>query len=487
MTIENNTFEVIVIGGGPGGYVAAIRAAQKGYKTACISPILGGTCLHEGCIPSKFLLNVSEHYKFMLEHAQDFGLNAENVTFDLTQIMQKKNKIIQTLSKGIEHLLHKNQVKYFQQKCILMPNKQVKLDNNTILNASHAVILAAGSKILEIDFYKDGDKKLIDNSATTLEWSQVPENLLVVGAGYIGLELASVWNRLGSKVTIVDLSTEFLPFLDKDVSDTILKALQKDGIDIRLGVSVKEYHANQSMLSKSMLSKDMINGQASNKIDIVLTDGSKITVDKFLSAVGRKAVDPIWPANIVCEKGFVKVDKHYQTTEKGVYAVGDLVAGALLAHRASDQGWCAVEHLYSNNPPLKSNNLKVCVPSVNLVPSVIYLDPEIAIVGATERELQAAKIEYNVHKMPLKSNGRAMTLMLDTGFVKVLSSKKDQKVLGVCAVGYGAESMICQAAVGMSFGATTHDFATVCYPHPSVDEVLRETMFAGSQWGALHG
>ena len=487
MSDINNIFEVIVLGGGPAGYVGAIRAAQKGYKVACISPDLGGTCLQEGCIPSKFLLHTSSQYEFIQKHAKDFGINASG-TYELPIIMKKKENVIKDLERGIAHLFKKYGITHFQNKGRLISSKDkiIECETGEKLKATKGVLLATGSKIIEIPFnVKDGSKITIDNSRTALNWQECPEKLLVVGAGYIGLELASVWHRLGSKVTVVDLSPDFLPFLDKDVSDAVKKSLTEQGIEIKMGVSIKECA-----------------GEDEN-IKVTLTDDGLWEGSKILSAIGRRANvstafnnkdnENNWTNDIkMTENGFVNIDDFSQTNIDGIYAVGDIAGGALLAHKASDQAWCAIEHLYDKikpeNDKVIADNKKIrCTPKVGLVPSVIYLHPEVAMVGESEISLKVKNIEYEVKKVPFTGNSRAVTMQETYGFVKVLLDKKDKTILGVCVVGHSAESIVCQATIAMEYGATANDIASICYPHPSTYEAFREAMFAGSRWGILHG
>lgn len=476
-----NTFEIIVLGGGPAGYVAAIRAAQKGFTVACVSPELGGTCLQEGCIPSKFLLQTSEKFEFIHKHAQDFGITAAG-SYNLGKIMQQKNDVIKGLEGGIAHLFKKHNITHIKSlgKLKSSKDKLVVCDTGENIKATKAVILATGSKIIEIPFKKkEGSDVKIDNSRTALNWGDCPKSVLVVGAGYIGLELASVWSRFGAKVTVVDLSKEFLPFLDKDVSDALKKALEGQGIEIRMGVTIEECA-----------------GQG-DSLNIKLTDGTIWQGNKVLSAVGRRtnagSNNDNWPSDIkMTENGFVNKDAFGQTSAAGIYAIGDIAGGALLAHKASDEAWVAVEHIYDTNKPAndktdKTKNKTRCVPTVGLVPSVIYLHPEVAMVGETEITLKEKGVSYEVKKVPLSSNSRAVTMKDTFGFVKVILGKDDGKILGVCVVGNSAESIICQATIAMEYGATANDIASICYPHPSVYEAFREAMFAGSRWGILHG
>lgn len=442
-------FEVVVLGGGPAGYVAAIKAAEKGYKTACISPELGGTCLHRGCIPSKFLLTCSEYWQFLNTKAADFGINVIDSSFDLSKIMHKKDQIINQLASGIEFMFKKHKITWIKETGQACGDKAVKTASGQVIKAEKALILATGSKPIAL-----GE----NTSDEALDWQEVPQHLCVVGAGYIGLELATVWSRLGAKVTVVDLSKQFLPFVDQDVSDYIKKSCSKS-FEIKLGVTVDKHTGEIAKL----------------------TDGTEIKTDKVLYAVGRRPHLDDLKGFVALENNMVKIDNYMRTNVVGTYAIGDITPGPMLAHKGSEQAFVAVEHLYSVNPPAgrKIQN-KRPIPTIENIPSVIYIKPEVAIVGATEQTLQSGS--YKVYKKLLASNGRALTYGQTEGFVKILVDVKDRTILGACAVGVGAEPMICQVAVGMSFGATTDDFATICYPHPSIDETLKEVMFEASAW-----
>lgn len=473
-------YEVIVLGGGPAGYIAAIKAAQKGYSVVCISPELGGTCLQRGCIPSKLLLDVSKKWQF-LSKLKTFGINVNDCSYDLKHIIKRKEQTISTLSKGIESSFKKHGVtwikakgKYINGSIMLSGSEKGYIDKenectihtqyaaNQIINHTKALILATGSENINVSF-DNPENVIVHDSEQALCWEQVPKSLLVVGAGYIGLELASVWARLGSKVTIIDLSDQFLPFIDEDVSSYLRKELEKL-MDIKTNVTIKK-----------------ILGKTGDDIKVQLTDGTIWEGEKILCAIGRKALTKdLLTTGLEIEKGVVAIDEYMQTNIKGIYAIGDITSGPMLAHKASDQAWIAIEHLYDNNPPNNSNKMKVCVPKMELVPSVMYVDPELATVGATEKMLEPGS--YKTYKSTFSHNGRAIACGQTEGFIKVLVSNEEKIILGACVIGANAESIICQIAVAMSFGASANDLASVCYPHPSIDESLRDLMMEASVW-----
>lgn len=508
--MSNNTYEVVVIGGGPAGYVAAIEAASRGYSVACISPELGGTCLHRGCIPSKFLL----HYSRQLPN-----INQAN----LEQLMSKKQRVVDQLANGIHALFKQYKITWIcdTAKIIDRYEKRLNIHEQTlakcaqissgdVIKPTKALVLATGSTPIIVN--NNSDQQQCNTSDDALSWTEVPKNLCIVGAGYIGLELANVWSNFGSKVTVVDLSPNFLPFLDDDVSKIVRKNLN---FDLKLGVTV---------------AKQINNDIASTNGQVTLTDGQIIAADKVLYAIGRKASvnDLVKHVNIDIQNNLVTTNEFMQTNIKEVYAIGDITSGPMLAHKGSHQALVAMSHLQNINPPEYPAKSPSSVYKMDLIPSVIYIKPEVATVGLTERDLLAkgwltgklnerrltdnaingiesvdnvrnststndardstdsgiksvndsnltSSKRYYVLQKSFATNGRAISIGDTTGFVKVIVDEFGV-ILGATIVGCNAESLICQVLVGMSFGATAQDFTTMCYPHPSFDELLRETM-----------
>ena len=467
-------FDVVVIGAGPGGYVAAIKAAQLGLSTACIEKYtdkegklaLGGTCLNVGCIPSKALLDSS--WKF--HEAQDgfaiHGINHAGVTMDVPAMVGRKANIVKGLTSGVATLFKANGVTSLQGHGKLLAGKKVEItkpDGTTEIIEAENVILAPGSRPIDIP-PAPVDNNVIVDSTGALEFQAVPKRLGVIGAGVIGLELGSVWSRLGSEVTVLEALDTFLLAADTAVSKEALKTLTKQGLDIKLGARVTGSKVNGEEVVVTYTDKD---GEQT------------ITFDKLIVAVGRRPVTTDLLASDsgvnIDERGFIHVDDHCATTVPGVYAIGDVVRGMMLAHKASEEGIMVVERIKGHKTQM----------NYDLIPSVIYTHPEIAWVGKNEQQLKAEGVEVNVGTFPFAASGRAMAANDTGGFVKVIADAKTDRVLGVHVIGPSAAELVQQGAIGMEFGTSAEDLGMMVFSHPTLSEALHEAALAVNG-GAIH-
>ena len=473
----SQSYDVAVIGGGPGGYVAAIRAAQLGFNTVCIDdwknakgkPSLGGTCLNVGCIPSKALLESSENYHRVMHGFADHGIQAQGVILDLAKMLARKDKIVDQITGGIGFLFKKNKVTSmpglgrFVGGGDVYQIEVVDGDKHDTISAQH-VVIATGSVPRAVPFAKVDDQLILDN-AGALSIPTVPKKLGVIGAGVIGLEMGSVWKRLGAEVTILEALPEFLGAVDEQVATDALKIFTKEqGLAIQLGVKIKSVTAAKNRVT----------------IDYEGSAGvQQLVVDKLIMAVGRvpnTAGLNLDAAGIKVDAiGFVQVDEHCRTIAKNVYAIGDVVRGPMLAHKASEEG-VAVAELIAGQ---KSH--------VNLatIPWVIYTAPEIAWVGETEKQLKAKGVAYRAGSFPFTANGRAKGLGETHGFVKMLADANTDRILGVHILGPFASELIAEAVVAMEFGASSEDIARIVHAHPSLSEVMHEAALAVDK-RALH-
>ena len=456
-------FDVIVIGAGPAGYVAAIRAAQLGLKTACIDaftgkdgkPALGGTCLNVGCIPSKALLDSSKQFHNLTHNFADHGICALKPTIDVKTMVGRKDKIVKQFTGGITQLFKSNKVTPVAGFATLEPNRtvSVKAADGTVTKMSATnVILAAGSVPIELPFAKFDNDRIVDN-AGALDFSETPKRLGVIGAGVIGLELGSVWRRLGAEVTILEALPDFLAAADADIAKAAAREFRKQGLDIRLGAKV----------SGANVGKD--------GVTVTYTDAKgeqSIVVDKLLVAVGRRAATRGLLADgtgvQLDERGRVVVDEHCWTGVEGVWAVGDCVRGPMLAHKGSEEG-IAVAEIIAGKPG-----------HVNLdtVPWVIYTEPEVAWVGKTEAELKAASIPYKTGSFPFAAIGRAVAMNETAGMVKVIAHAETDRLLGVHMVGPVVSELVAEAVVAMEFHGSAEDLARICHAHPTLSEAVHE-------------
>lgn len=456
MTVESS-FDLVVIGGGPAGYVASIRAAQLGMKVACIESrgALGGTCLNVGCIPSKALLHSSEIYEQAL-HGKEHGI-VGSIKLDFDAMMKRKEKVVLDLTKGIEGLFAKNKVTYIKGHGIVMAKGEVAVkqaSGSPLGIKSKNILIATGSKVSDLAGASI-DEEVVVSSTGALSLKKVPENLIVIGGGVIGLELGSVYRRLGSKVTVVEYMDEIIPGQDLEVRKSFKKILEKQGIIFKTSTKVLKVERAKNKASVFIEAKD-----GSHK--------ETLTADVVLVAVGRKPNTDnlgLKEAGIaVDERGKIKVDSHFQTNIAGIYAIGDVIDGPMLAHKAEEDGVACVETLAGQKGHV----------NYNLVPSVIYTMPEVASIGKTEEKLKEEGIEYNVGKFPMLANSRARAVGLTDGFVKILADKKTDKVLGVHIISAQAGTMIAEVAVAMEFSASSEDIARTCHSHPDLNEAIKE-------------
>ncbi len=457
----SNNYDVIVIGGGPAGYVAAIRCAQLGMKTACVDkwinkqgkPALGGTCLNVGCIPSKALLESSEKYHDLREHGALHGVIAESVSADVPQMVSRKDGIVKQLTGGISQLFKANNIDWLKGHGKLLPEKQVEVsgDETHTYTASH-VIIATGSTPVTIPSAPLQGDTIVDSSGA-LDWESVPAKLGVIGAGVIGLELGSVWRRLGAEVVILEAQDTFLPMVDQQVAKDAQRTLKKQGLDIRLG----------ARLTATTIEQAGINLQFQDK-----AGEQQITVDRLIVAVGRRPVtDNLFAPEtelLLDERGFVHVNDDCETTIPGVYAIGDVVRGPMLAHKGSEEGVAVAERIAGHHAHV----------NYDAIPSVVYTHPEIAWVGKNEEELKASGDAYKAGVFPFAASGRAKAMEATPGMVKVLSDAATDRILGVHMVGAATSELVGQAVMAMEFEGTVEDIARTVFAHPTLSEALHE-------------
>ncbi len=450
-------FDAIVVGGGPGGYVCAIRLAQLGQKTACVESrgSLGGTCLNVGCIPSKSLLNLSENFH-KAKNFDKIGIELESLKLNLPKMMKNKEKAVTVLTKGIEFLFKKNKVSYFKGiGSIIAPNQiSVKSDDNKeeSIEAKN-IIIATGSDPVSLPGVKFDEEKIV-SSTGALSLKEVPKKLVVVGGGYIGLEMGSVWSRLGSEVQVVEFLDHITPGMDKEISNEFQKLLKKQGINFNLKTKVESISKNK------------------NQVTINTTDeqGRKkqFICDVVLISVGRKPnTNNLNLEKIGVEKdnkGRIKVNKHFQTNIRNIYAIGDVIQGPMLAHKAEEEGIAVAEIISGQSGHV----------NYDIIPGVIYTSPEVASIGKTEEQLKDTKVNYKVGKFPFMANSRAKAIDEPEGFVKILADSKTDRVLGVHIIGPHAGELIAEMAVAMEFGASSEDIARTCHAHPTFSEALKE-------------
>ncbi|WP_151703324.1 dihydrolipoyl dehydrogenase [Nitrincola alkalilacustris] len=463
----SDKFDVIVIGAGPGGYVAAIRAAQLGLKAACVekwvddkgTPVLGGTCLNVGCIPSKALLETTHKLHEAQHGFAAQGIVAENVRIDTKQMVARKDQIVKNLTGGIAGLFKANGVTLLQGKGKLLANKQVEVtaqDGAVTVYSAENVVLAAGSVPVEIPPAPLTEGLILDN-AGALDIDETPERLGVIGAGVIGLEMGSIWARCGSKVTVLEAMDSFLPVADQDVAKEAQKLLTKQGLDIKLG---------------ARCTGTEIKGK---EITVKYTDANgdqELVVDKLIVAVGRRPLtqDLISADSGVKldERGFIFVDDQCRTDAPGVYAIGDIVRGPMLAHKASEEGIMVVDIIAGHKAAM----------NYDCIPNIIYTFPELAWVGKTEQELKSAGVKIKVGKFPFAASGRAMAANTTEGFVKMIADEETDRILGVHMVGGIASELIAQAVIAMEFCSTAEDLQLTVFAHPTVSEAVHEAALA---------
>lgn len=448
--------DLVVIGAGPGGYVAAIRAAQLGMNVGCIEMenALGGTCLRVGCIPSKALLEASELYRMATGHLAEYGIQAAGVSLDLDTMLRRKDQIVATLCKGIEGLFRKNKItRYTGRGRILAPGRvQVEGATPTEVTAKN-ILIATGSVSAPLKGVQlDGDR--IGTSTEALSYPKVPEHLVVIGAGVIGLELGCVWSRLGSRVTVLEYLNRILPGMDSELATEAQRTLKKQGLEFRLGMRVT-------------------GARVQGEKCVVECDGQEpLECDRVLLAVGRLPNTDnlgLESLNVArTNRGFIQVDRHFQTTIPGIYAIGDAIPGPMLAHKAEDEGIACAEGLAG----------RYCHVNYDAIPSVVYTEPEIASVGKTEDQLKESGVPYRSGSFPFLANARAKALGQTEGRVKILAHADTDRVLGVHILGPRAGDLIAEATAAIEFGASSEDIARTCHAHPTLSEVVKEAALA---------
>jgi dihydrolipoamide dehydrogenase len=456
-------YDLIVIGSGPGGYICAIRAAQLGMKVAVVEKdkTFGGTCLNVGCIPSKALLHASELYE---EAGHDFpkmGIQVGNRALDLPAMMKFKDEGVDGNVKGVAFLFKKNKIDSYQGVGRIAAPGQVEVkaaDGKTEILETKAIVIATGSDVAKLRGI-DIDEKRVVSSTGALVLDKVPARLLVVGAGVIGLELGSVWRRLGSEVIVVEFLDRILPGMDLDVGRSFQRLLQKQGITFKLSSKVTSVDSSGNRL------KAQIEPAAGGATETIEADVTLVAVGRvpFTEGLGLEAVGVAKD-----NRGRVIVDQHFQTNVAGIFAIGDVIAGPMLAHKAEDEGVAVAENLAGQAGHV----------NYDVIPNVVYTFPEVASVGKTEEELKDAGIVYNIGKFPFTANGRAKVNHQTDGFVKILADAKTDRVLGVHIVGADAGNMIAEAAIAMEFGAASEDIARTCHAHPTLTEAVKEAALA---------
>ncbi len=453
-------FDLIVIGGGPGGYMAAIRAAQLGRTVACLEqePLLGGTCLRVGCIPSKALLESSHLFEQATRGWQDRGIVTSRVQLDLAGMMRHKDGVVKSLGGGITGLFKKHRVEHYHGHGRLNGPGRVVFEGSSgteELTAQH-ILIATGSTPSSLPGI-DIDEDRIVSSTGALTFPEVPKELVVIGAGYIGLEMGTIWRRLGSQVTVLEYLDRILPGMDSQVAAEAKKIFERQGLTFRLGCRVMGVKTNRK------------------SCDVQIEGESPVRSDRVLVAVGRRPNTHNLGLDTVevemDERGFIRVDEQFQTTQPDVYAVGDVIGGAMLAHKSEEEGIACIENLYTGYGHV---NYKA-------IPGVVYTEPEIATVGATEDDLKQRGVEYRKGQCPFTANGRARASGHTEGFVKILADAHTDRVLGVHIIGAHAGELIAECVAAMEFAASSEDIARVCHAHPTLAEAVKEAALAVDQ------
>jgi len=449
-------FDVTIIGGGPGGYVCAIRLSQLGFKTACIESrgSLGGTCLNIGCIPSKNLLNFSENFH-KAKNFEEIGIEVGEVKLNIDKMMKNKEKAVTVLTKGIEFLFKKNKVTYFKGKGTFKSASEISISaegKETTIQTGKTII-STGSEPTSIPGIEFDEEKIL-SSTGALSLSKLPKKMVIVGGGYIGLEMGSVWSRLGTQVEVIEFLDHITPGMDREVSKEFEKILKKQGIKFQLNTKVKKITKNKNIVSIDTVDKEK------NK--------KKVDADVVLISVGRKPYTKGLNLENVGvqtdEKGRIKVNKNFETNVKNIYAIGDVIEGPMLAHKAEEEGIAVAELIAGQSGHV----------NYDIIPSVVYTSPEVASVGKTEEQLKENKNNYKVGKFPFMANSRAKAIDEPEGFVKILADSITDKVLGVHIIGPHAGEMIAEMTVAMEFGASSEDIARTCHAHPTFSEAIKE-------------
>ncbi|GAB0113958.1 dihydrolipoyl dehydrogenase [Acidisoma sp. C75] len=461
----SEAFDLIVIGSGPGGYVCAIRAAQLGLKVACVEKreTLGGTCLNIGCIPSKALLQSSENFHQAAHGFKEHGIEIGEIRLDLERMMARKQEVVAANTKGVEFLFRKNKITWLRGAGKILGAGRVAVGGEEY--ATKAIVIATGSESTPLPGVTVDEQRIV-TSTGALELSEVPKHLVVIGAGVIGLELGSVWRRLGAEVTVIEFLDRIVPTLDADVARDFQRILEKQGLAFRLGAKVTKAEAGEAGVTLTV--EPAQGGEAET-----------LSADIVLLAIGRRVFTDglgLEEAGVARDsRGRVVTDAHYATNVPGIYAIGDVREGPMLAHKAEDEGMAVAEILAGQAGHV----------NYGAIPSVIYTWPEVATVGQTEMELKAAGIDYRIGKFPFSANGRARAIGTTDGYAKLLSEKTTDRLLGAQIIGPAAGDLIAELVTAIEFGASAEDVARTCHAHPTLSEVVREAALALED-GAIH-
>jgi dihydrolipoamide dehydrogenase len=461
----SDAFDLIVIGSGPGGYVCAIRAAQLGLKVACVEKreTLGGTCLNIGCIPSKALLQSSENFHEAAESFKDHGILIDSVKLDLERMMARKLEVVQANTKGVEFLFRKNKVTWLKGEGKILGAGRVSVAGKEY--GTKAIVIATGSESTPLPGVTVDETRIV-TSTGALELASVPKHMVVIGAGVIGLELGSVWRRLGAKVTVIEFLDRIVPTLDADVARDFQRILEKQGFAFKLGAKVTKAESGEKGVT---LTVEPARGGAAETVEadvVLLAIGRRVFVDGLGLKEAGVALD---------ERGRVATDAHFATNVPGIYAIGDVRVGPMLAHKAEDEGIAIAEILAGQAGHV----------NYDAIPSVIYTWPEVSAVGKTEAELKAAGVDYRVGKFPFSANGRARAIGTTDGYVKLLADKTTDRLLGAQIIGPDAGGLIAEVVTAIEFGASAEDVARICHAHPTLSEAVKEAALALED-GAIH-
>lgn len=456
--MSDTVFDLIVIGGGPAGYTGAIRASQLGMKVACVEmrATLGGTCLNVGCIPSKAMLDMSEKFEDANLHFKDIGINTSKLELDITKMLDRKNKIVSDLCKGIASLFAKNKIQQIIGKAKITSATTIDVDGKSY--SAKNILIATGSEIATLPGIEIDEKNIV-SSTGALDFTSVPKHLIVIGGGYIGLELGSVWRRLGAEVTVIEYFNKIVPALDSEVGAQLSKILEKQGMKFSLSTKVV---------------KATTKGSAVELIITPAQGGGEVTIsaDKVLVSVGRRPfTDNLGLEEVGIERderGYISVDKNFRTKYNNIYAVGDVIVGPMLAHKAEEEAVAAVEIIAGQHGHV----------NYNTIPSVVYTWPEVASVGVTEEQAKASGVAYKVGKFPFLANSRARATGNTDGFVKILVDSATDRIIGGHIIGPDAGTMIAELTLAMEFFASSEDIARTCHAHPTLSEAIKEACLA---------
>ncbi len=452
--MSEKNYDVIVIGSGPGGYVCAIKCAQLGMKVAVVEgrESLGGTCLNIGCIPSKAMLHTSERFAESVNHFESMGIDVSKPKVNLSNMMKHKSNVVDANTKGIEFLFKKNKIDWLKGWGKITAEDTVDVSGE-VYKAKN-IVIATGSDVVSLPNIEIDEKRIV-SSTGALELSEIPRTMVLIGGGVIGLEMGAVWSRLGTKVTVVEFMDRILPGMDLDCAKEMQKILEKSGVEFKLSSKVTSAKADKKHVDLTV--EPAAGG-----------DAEKMKADVVLVAVGRKAyTDNLGLADVGVEmddRGRVVTGDCFETNIDGIYAIGDVIAGPMLAHKAEDEGVVLAEMLAGQTGHI----------DYNLIPGVVYTYPEVASIGKLEEQLKEEGVEYNVGKFPFMANGRARAMNATEGFVKILADKKTDKILGCHIIGAEAGTLIHEVAVIMEFGGSAEDLARTCHAHPTLSEVMKE-------------